>query len=104
MGDVIRPWFGHKRGHESSCEVVAVFQALHVFGDAAGYRVCLVHDPDASEGDVFKVLVGEVSGCDFEPISLLPATPEGKSEAVTVGLAILRTLELIASIDNGPPV
>jgi|SRR4051794_38428607 hypothetical protein len=104
MGDVIRPRFGQERGHESPRDVVAVFQALHVFGDAAGYRVCLVHDPDASEGDVFKVLVGEVNGCDFEPVSLLPATPEGKCKAVTVGLAILRTLELIASIDNGSPV
>src|SRR3954453_7575918 len=101
MGDVIRPEFGQRRGDESPREVVAVFQALHVFGDAAGYRICLVHDPSAPEGDVLKIVVGEETGCECEPVSILPTTPEGKSEAMTVGLAILRTLELIASIDNG---
>ncbi|WP_336488751.1 hypothetical protein [Methylobacterium nigriterrae] len=99
MSNVIRPDFGRKPADESPGEAPFVFQALHVFGDAAGYRVCLVHDEGAAEGDVLKVVVGRVGGCDFEPVSILPNTQDGRSDAASVGLAILRTLEII---ENAP--
>jgi len=95
MSNVIRPDFGQKRADESPYDAVFVFHALHVFGDAGGYRVCLAHDEEAAEGDVLKVVVGAVGGCEFEPVCVLPSTPEGRNEAATVGLAILRTLEMI---------
>jgi len=95
MSNVIRLDFGQKRADETPHDAVFVFQALHVFSDAARYRVCLMHDEAAPEGDVLKVVVGEVSGCDFEPVCVVLNSPEGRSEAATVGMAILRTLEVI---------
>ena len=41
---------------------------------------------------------------EADAVATLPATSEGKAEALTIGLAILRTLKLIEGINNGPPV
>lgn len=104
MGEVIRPEFGAtdrggNRGHRWT-----VFAAVHVFGDAGGCRVSIIRDEADPVGDVLKVVVGEVGSDEVEAVAVLPMSLEGKREAVTVGLAVLRTLELVESIHNGPPV
>jgi hypothetical protein len=104
MGDVVRPEFGQKRDGKRRREAEVVFQPLHVFGDAAGYRICLIRDAGGPEGNVLKVVAGQVRGCEYEPVATLPNTPAGWSEATTAGMAILRTLGMIESINNGPPL
>jgi hypothetical protein len=104
MGDVVRPEFGQKRDGKRPREAEVVFQALHVFGDAAGYRICLIRDARGPERDVLKVVAGQVIGCEYEPVAILPNTPAGWSEATTAGMAILRTLEMIESITNRLPL
>src|SRR5689334_17065843 len=104
MGDVVRPEFGHKRGDAGLRDAEVVFQALYVFGDAMGCRICLIRDEATPVGDMLKVVAGPIGGCEYETVAVLPNTPAGRNEAATVGMAILRTLELIASINNGPPI
>ena len=53
---------------------------------------------------MFKVVIGQVSSEAADAVANLSAANEGKAEALTIGLAILRTLKLIESINNGPPV
>lgn len=102
MGSVIRPDFGRKgTGSGSSTDDTrTVFAAVHVFGEARGCRVSIIHDEDDPLGDVLKVVVGEVGSDEVEAVGIVPATREGKREAVTVGLAVLRTLELLESLDS----
>jgi len=104
MGEVIRPDFRGKSGGARCGREGPVFEALHIFGEVAGNGVYLVHDAAAPEGGVFKVVIGQVSSDEGDAVANLPATPAGRAEAIRIGLAILRTLELIESIDNGPPV
>ena len=104
MGELIRPDFRRKSGGASGDDQRSVFEALHIFGEGAGYGVYLIHDVKAQHGGVYKVVVGEVSSDEGAAVANLPATPAGKAEAIRVGLAITRTLQLIESINNGPPV
>jgi hypothetical protein len=103
MGELIWPDFRRKSGGASGDDQRPVFEALHIFGEAAGYGVYIVHDVAAQNGGVFKIVVGQVGSDEADTVANLPATPEGKAEAVRAGLAIMRTLELIDSINNGPP-
>ena len=104
MGKVIRPNFGSKgAGNDSSTgDTRTVFAAVHVFGDARGCRVSIIHDDEDPLGDVLKVVVGKVESDEVEAVAIVPASREGKREAVTVGLAVLRTLELLESLDSEP--
>ena len=104
MGELIRPDFRRKSGGASGDDQRPVFEALHIFGEAAGYGVYLIHDVAAPHVGVFKVVVGQVSSEEADAVANLSATTESKAEALTIGLAILRTLKLIESISNGPPV
>ena len=105
MGKVIRPNFVSKGAANDGCsgDTRTVFAAVHVFGDARGYQVSIIHDEDDLLGDVRKVVVGRVDSGEVEAVAIVPATREGKHEAVTVGLAVLRTLELLESLDSEPP-
>ena len=104
MGELIRPDFHRKSGGASGDDQCPVFETLHIFGEAAGYGVYIVHDVAAQNGGVFKIVVGQVGSDEADTVANLPATPKGKAEAVRAGLAIMRTLELIDSINNGPPI
>ena len=72
----------------------------YVFGDARGCRVSIIHDEDDPLGDVLKVVVGKAESDEVKAVAVLPASREGKREAVTAGLAVLRTLELLDSLDR----
>ena len=104
MGKVIRPNFGSKgAGNDGSTgDTRTVFAAVDVFGDARGCRVSIIHDDEDPLGDVLKVVVGKVESDEVEAVAIVPASREGKREAVTVGLAVLRTLELLESLDSEP--
>ena len=104
MGKVIRPSFGSKGAANdgSADDTRTVFAAVHVFGDARGCRVSIIHDDEDPLGDVLKVVVGKVESNEVEAVAIVPASREGKREAVTVGLAVLRTLELLESLDSEP--
>lgn len=95
MSNVIRPDFGSKRDSESSSSDGQVVEALCIYGEEAGYRVGLVQDDSEPEGPVLRVFVGLIAANDVEAVAVLPPTPEGRVDADAIGLAILRTLEIV---------
>ena len=68
---------------------------LCLYGEEAGYRVGLVQDESGPEGSVFRVFVGRLDSNDVEAVAILPCTPEGRTDADAIGLAVLRTLEIV---------
>ncbi|MCJ2045943.1 hypothetical protein MKK58_15575 [Methylobacterium sp. J-078] len=95
MDNIIRPTFGApRRPEQPDARRVQVF-TQRVYGEANGCRVCLVHDADAPEGDVYKVVVGFLSDDEVSTVAILPATPEGDTDSEIVALAILRTLAML---------
>ncbi len=105
MSNVIRPDFGARQkpaASEASAEAAPEYRPLRVFGQAASYTVALIQDEDERAGSVLKVVVGPETGNEVEAVAILPATPEGDADAEVVGMAILRTLEMIEA-SNGEP-
>ena len=96
MRNVIRPHFGSKRNDEPSRDDGQVIEALCIYGEEAGYRVGLVQDDGEPEGPVLQVFVGRLDSTNVEAVAILPTTPEGRVDADAIGLAILRTLEIVA--------
>jgi len=96
MGKVIRPNFGSKgAANDGSADGTrTVSAAVHVFGDARGCRVSIIHNADDPLGDVLKVVVGKIESDEVEAVAIVSASREGRREAVTVGLALLRTLDV----------
>ena len=95
MDNVIRPTFGSQRRTQDPDEPRVQVTTERVYGEANGYRVCLVRDEEAAEGEVFKVVVGIVPGMEVSTVAILPATDGGAVDAELCALAILRTLSLI---------
>ena len=95
MSNIIRPDFGSKRHDEPSRDDGQMIEALCLYGEAAGYRVGLVQDESGPEGSVFRVFVGILDSNDVEAVAILPSTSEGRTDADAIGLAILRTLEIV---------
>ena len=109
MSNVIRPTFGARPKPDDTDAPPAVasvtrHRALRVFGQAAGYEVALIHDEDTPQGPVFKVVVGPEDGGEVEAVAILPDTPEGDADAEVIGMAILRTLEVIDVAQRGPEI
>ncbi|GJD58807.1 hypothetical protein [Methylobacterium dankookense] len=98
MDNVIRPNFGRKApepqppAHEDE-------HALRMLGQAGAFLVGLIEDEDGPEGPSFKVVVGPCPGDTVEAVAVMPATPAGRIDAEMVGMAVLRTLELVAEQD-----
>lgn len=95
MDNVIRPTFGRKapepRAHPREDE-----HELRLLGQAGGFRVGLIEDETGPEGPSFKVVVGPCPGDTVEAVAVTPATQAGRIDAEMVGMAVLRTLELVA--------
>ncbi|SDN29707.1 hypothetical protein SAMN05216360_107107 [Methylobacterium phyllostachyos] len=89
--NVIRPAFGTPRRPTPE----APRAPLRVLGTGAGHRVGLIRDPEAKEGDVFRIVVGPEDEPGVETVALLPATADAEAEAERIGFAILRTLEMV---------
>ncbi|MCJ2054191.1 hypothetical protein [Methylobacterium sp. J-070] len=90
--NVIRPAFGTPRAPR---EPASAQPPLRILGTGAGHRVGLIRDPAAEEGDVFRVVVGPEDEAVVETVALLPAAEGAEVEAERIGLAILRTLEVV---------
>ncbi|WP_246682823.1 hypothetical protein [Methylobacterium sp. WL9] len=61
----------------------------------------MVRDEQTKQGPVFKVVVGLSDGSEVEAVAILPDTSEGEADAEVVGMAILRTLEVIEATGRG---
>ncbi|WP_336486618.1 hypothetical protein [Methylobacterium nigriterrae] len=101
MSNVIHPNFGSRGREEHQAETVQVIEAVSLYGEEAGYRVGLVQDDSGPEGSVLRVFVGEVDSDEVEAVALTPATPEGRIDADAIGMAILRTLEILGRDEGG---
>jgi hypothetical protein len=102
MDNIIRPTFGAPRRTEQPDAQRVQVLTQRVYGEANGCRVCLVHDTDAPEGDVYKVVTGFLTDDEVSTVAILPATPEGDTDCEIVALAILRTLSMIESRTEPP--
>ncbi len=102
MDNIIRPTFGAPRRTAQTDDQRVQVLTQRVYGEAHGCRVCLVHDADAPEGDVYKVVVGFLDADEVSTVAILPATPEGDTDCEIVALAILRTLGMIEAHREPP--
>ncbi len=111
MDNVIRPTFGSRTSQAGSRSgprsgapaPTEAAQVLRLLGHAGGYRVGLVEDADAPEGPVLRVVLGPEAGEVVEAVAVMPATPEGAVDAEMVGMAVLRTLEIVRE-GGGPGI
>jgi hypothetical protein len=99
MDNVIRPNFGRK-APVSQPPAREDEHALRMLGQAGAYLVGLIEDETGPEGPTFKVVVGPNPGDTVEAVAVMPATAAGRVDAEMVGLAVLRTLELVAEQDE----
>ena len=98
MTNIIRPNFGGRSREAemaASVEVPTEHHPTHVYGTAAGYVVALLEDADGPEGRAFKVVVGLATGNTIEAVAAMPATDEGRIDADTAAMAVLRALEIV---------
>ncbi|KQP61395.1 hypothetical protein ASG40_01510 [Methylobacterium sp. Leaf399] len=102
MDNIIRPTFGAPRPEPQRPEPRIQVTTERVYGEAHGYRVCLVRGDDAPEGDVLKVAVGLTTGMEVSTVAILPATEAGETDAELVALAVLRALSLV-EVETVPP-
>ncbi|WP_043753991.1 hypothetical protein [Methylobacterium nodulans] len=72
-------------------------------GEVDGIGVFLARHPNRKD-DLFEVVIGPASCSECEVVATLPTTRAGKTEAIRISMAILRTLDLISSINDRPPV
>jgi hypothetical protein len=101
MSNIIRPEFGRRSGDDGPSSKSLILSTPQVLGERAGYRVCL-HREAVTGGDVFKVVVAELSSREVENVAVLAALPDGEAEAIRTGMAILRTLEMIEGKPDAP--
>ncbi|KMO42963.1 hypothetical protein VQ03_09610 [Methylobacterium tarhaniae] len=99
MDNVIRPDFqraAKTRGdHPRKARTGARVQYVKSYGEVGHHAVSLVRDRSAPEGDVYKVVIDTLGG-QMGPVGVEPATPDGMFDADLVGMAVIRTLELLA--------
>ncbi|AWN36944.1 hypothetical protein [Methylobacterium radiodurans] len=103
MDNVIRPTFGQRAPAPAArSEPPAAAHPLRLLGQAGGYRVGLVEDAEGPEGPVLRVVLGPETAAEVEAIAVMPLTPEGAVDAEMVGMAVLRTLEIVG--EGGPGI
>ena len=96
MSNVISHDFGRSRREDAGKDERQEVKALCIYGEEAGYRVGLVEDAGGPEGSVLKVFVGEIDSHEVEAVAVVPSTAAGRMDADAIGIAICRTLEIIA--------
>ncbi|TXM68533.1 hypothetical protein FV226_20005 [Methylobacterium sp. WL12] len=95
MTNVIRPTFGRPPQPDAAPPEETALEPLRIYGKAAGHVVALVADPGSPAGEVLKVVVGPLVGDRVEAVAVLPRTEAGEIDAERVGMAVLRTLEML---------
>ncbi len=105
MSNIIRPNFG-SRSREAEPSDPAdpgdEYHPLHVYGTAAGYVVALLEDNRGPEGQALKVVIGPAAGNTIEAVAVMPDTDEGRVDADTAAMAVLRALEVVEQ-SSAPP-
>ncbi len=70
-------------------------QYVRCYGEIGTHAVSLVRDRASPKGDVYQVVIDTPDG-QIGPVGVEPATPDGMFDADRIGLAVVRTLELLA--------
>ncbi|WP_336491017.1 hypothetical protein [Methylobacterium nigriterrae] len=78
-----------------------IIEAVCLYGEEAGLSGGLVQDDHGPEGSLLRVFVGAVDSDEVEAVAVTPATPEGRIDADAIGMAILRTLEILGRDEGG---
>ncbi|GJD49471.1 hypothetical protein OPKNFCMD_2202 [Methylobacterium crusticola] len=91
MDNVIRPVFRR----ESKARSVDRPDIVKSYGEVGSYTVSLVRDQLDEHGDVYKVVIGSAGGSSVGSVGIEPATPDGLFDSNLIGMAVLRTLELL---------
>ena len=99
MSNVIRPDFGRPAVSEAK-PAADEYRPLRTYGTAFGHVVALIRADAGPEGLALQVVVGPEAGNTVETVAVLPDTNEGETDAERIGLAILRTLEILADAGN----
>ncbi|MGX7705923.1 hypothetical protein [Methylobacterium sp. Gmos1] len=99
MDNVIRPDFQRaakaRTGEGKTSAASAPVQYVKTYGEVGAHAVSLVRTRSALRGDVYQVVI-EAPGGQIGPVGVEPATEDGMFDADRVGMAVTRTLELLA--------
>lgn len=96
MDNVIRPDF--RRASKAGCSEHRASRAaryVKTYGEVGPYAVSLVRDSSGAQGDVYQVVIDAPGGL-IGPVGVEPATADGMFDADRIGMAVMRTLELLA--------
>ena len=93
MDNVIRPTFGRPTAAPDAA--AEAYHPLRVYGTAAGYLVALIRADAGPEGQALRIVVGPEAADAVETVAVLPDDAAGETDAERIGLAILRTLEIV---------
>ncbi|MCF4129089.1 hypothetical protein [Methylobacterium sp. SyP6R] len=99
MDNVIRPDFqraAKARADENTTpRAGGPVQYVKTYGEVGPHAVSLVRARSGLKGDVYHVVIDTPRG-QVGPVGVEPATEDGKFDADRVGMAVMRTLELLA--------
>jgi len=101
MDNVIRPDFqraarARARSNETRApRAASTAQYVKTYGEVGLYAVSLVRDRSGSRGDIYQVVIDGPGG-QVGPVGVEPATADGMFDADRIGMAVIRTLELVA--------
>ncbi len=70
-------------------------QYVKTYGEVGQHAVSLVRARSGPQGGVYQVVIDTPQG-QIGPVGVEPATEDGKFDADRIGMAVMRTLELLA--------
>lgn len=70
-------------------------QVVKTYGEVGRHAVSLVRARSGPQSGVYQVVIDTPQG-QIGPVGVEPATEDGKFDADRVGMAVMRTLELLA--------
>ena len=103
MDNVIRPDFQRaakantqpKSGEARAPRTGGSVQYIKTYGEVGQHAVSLVRARSGPQGGVYQVVIDTPHG-QIGPVGVEPATEDGKFDADRIGMAVMRTLELLA--------
>ncbi|GJD60353.1 hypothetical protein [Methylobacterium frigidaeris] len=99
MDNIIRPDFQRaakaRAGETRKPGASSPVQYVKTYGEVGSHAVSLVRTRSGLGGDVYQVVI-DMPGGQVGPVGVEPATKDGMFDADRVGIAVLRTLELLA--------
>ena len=70
-------------------------QYIKTYGEVGQHAVSLVRARSGPQGGVYQVVIDTPQG-QIGPVGVEPATEDGEFDADRIGMAVMRTLELLA--------